>query len=60
MIPTYKEKIEKIIEIEVNFIQKYHDVFVVYLSDVTKKPISSKVLMSILTAGVKNGELRKD
>ena len=60
LIPTYKGKIEKIIEIEVNFIQKYRDLFVVYLSDVRKKPISSNIVVSILTTGIKNGELRKD
>jgi AcrR family transcriptional regulator len=60
LVQTYKEKIEKIVEMEVNFINRYRDLFIVYLSDAAKKPISSKVFRSILIAGVKSGELRKD
>nr|MCW1949210.1 hypothetical protein [Candidatus Shapirobacteria bacterium] len=39
---------------------KYRDLFVVYLSDAAKKPISSEVLVSILAAGIKSGELKTD
>ncbi len=57
---TNKEKIEKIVEIEVEFIKKYRDLFLVYLGDVAKKPLSSKVINSVLDSGIKMGEFRKD
>lgn len=54
------EKIKKIIEIESNFIKKYHDLFLVYLEDVVKKTISFEVIKDILTDGKKSGEFRKN
>jgi AcrR family transcriptional regulator len=59
-LKTNKEKIEKIIEIEVEFIKKYHDLFLVYLGDVVKKPLSLNVINSVLDNGIKMGEFRKN
>lgn len=59
-ISLNKGKIEKIVEIEVNFIKKYHDLFLVYLGDVVKKPLSMKVINSVLDKGIKSGEFRKN
>lgn len=53
-------KIEKIIEIEVNFIKKYHDLFLVYLGDVIKKSVSLETVRNILNKGKDNGEFRND
>jgi AcrR family transcriptional regulator len=58
-IATNRGKIEKIVEIEVNFIKKYRDLFLVYLDDVVKKPLSMAVINSVLEKGVKSGEFRK-
>jgi AcrR family transcriptional regulator len=54
------DKIEKIIEIEVDFIKKYHDLFLVYLNDVVKKSVSLETVRNILNEGKINGEFRKD
>lgn len=59
-IKTNKEKIEKIVKIEVNFIKKYRNLFLVYLGDVVRKPLSLKVINSVLNEGVKAGEFRKN
>lgn len=59
-IETNREKIEKIVKIEVAFIKKYHDLFLVYLGDVVKKPLSLKVINSVLDDGIKKGEFRKN
>lgn len=54
------DKIEKIIEIEVDFIKKYHDLFLVYLGDVIKKSISLETVRTILNNGKNDGEFRRD
>ncbi len=54
------DKIEKIIEIEVDFIKKYHDLFLVYLGDVIKKSVSLETVRNILNNGKSNGEFRRD
>lgn len=54
------DKIGKIVEIEVDFIRKYHDLFLVYLGDVVKKSVSLEVVRNILTDGMTKGEFRKD
>lgn len=59
-VKTNQRKIEKIIEIEVNFIKRYRDLFVVYLGDVVKKKISLEVINSVLRDGISKGEFRKD
>jgi len=59
-IKTNKEKIEKIVEIEVDFIKKYRNLFLVYLGDVVKKPLSLKIINSVLNNGIKAREFRKN
>jgi AcrR family transcriptional regulator len=59
-LESNKDKIEKIIDIEVNFIKKYHDLFLVYLGDVVKKTISFEVINKVIDNGKKTGEFRKD
>ena len=59
-LESNKDKIEKIIDIEVNFIKKYHDLFLVYLGDVVKKTISFEVINKVIDDGKKTGEFRKD
>jgi hypothetical protein len=54
------DKIGKIVEIEVDFIRKYHDLFLVYLNDVVKKSVSLETVRNILNEGKINGEFRKD
>lgn len=54
------DKIKKIIEIEIGFIKKYRDLFLVYLEDVVKKSISFEVIKKCLNEGKENGEFRKD
>jgi len=55
-----KDKIEKIIDIEVEFIKKYHNLFLVYLEDVIKKSISFEVINKVIDDGKKTDEFRKD
>lgn len=59
-LKTEREKIEKIIEIEVDFIHKYRDLFSVYLSDTIKKITSFKIIDGVLKVGIQKGEFRKD
>lgn len=59
-LKSEREKIEKIIEIEVNFIHKYRDLFSVYLGDTIKKVTSFKIIDEVLNNGIENGEFRKD
>jgi len=59
-LESNKDKIEKIIDIEVNFIKKYHDLFLVYLEDVVKKTISFEVINKVIDDGKKTSEFRKD
>jgi AcrR family transcriptional regulator len=59
-LKTEKEKIEKIIEIEVDFIQKYRDLFFVYLGDTIKNVISIGTIEDVLKKGVEKGEFKKD
>lgn len=54
------DKIEKIIEIEIGFIKKYHDLFLVYLGDVVKKSVSLVTVRHILSYGKSKNEFRKD
>lgn len=60
LIPTSRQKLEKIIEIEVNFVKKYRDLFLVYLGDVVKKKVRFKEIDRIIAQGIKNKELRDD
>ena len=57
---TSQEKLEKIIDIEVNFIKKYRDLFLIYLEDVVKKTISFEVINEVIEGGIKSGEFRKN
>jgi len=59
-LKSEKKKIEKIIEIEVDFIHKYRDLFSVYLNDTINKITSFKTIERVLKTGIKNGEFRKD
>lgn len=55
-----QEKIEKIVEIEIKIIEKYRDLFMVYLGDAIKKVDSIKIIDKVLTDGIKKGEFRKN
>lgn len=59
-LKSEREKIEKIIEIEVSFIHKYRDLFSVYLNDAIKKVTSFRILDRVLRDGIKKGEFRND
>lgn len=59
-LETEKEKIEKIIEIEIDFIHKYRDLFSVYLGATIKKVTSFKIIDKVLRTGIKKGEFRKN
>jgi len=59
-LKSEKKKIEKMIEIEVDYIHKYRDLFSVYLVDTIKKMVSFKTIEGVLNNGIKNGEFRKD
>lgn len=55
-----KEKVELIVEIEIDFIRKYRDLFSIYLGDIIKKMTTFQIIEDILEKGIKNGEFRKD
>ena len=59
-IKTNEEKIKTIIKIEVDFIKKYRNLFLVYLGYISRKPLSLKIINSVLSSGVKSGEFRKN
>lgn len=59
-IKTNKNKIERIIEIEIDFIHKYKDLFLVYLEDTIKRVDSIKIIDKVLSDGIDKGEFRKD
>lgn len=55
-----QSKIEKVIELEIDFIEKYRDLFSIYLDDTIKKVVSFEIIENILAAGIKKGEFRRD
>jgi len=55
-----RDRLLKIIEIEIEFIKKYRDLFLVYIGDVAKKEMSLNVLNKVLSDGIKSKEFRKD
>jgi AcrR family transcriptional regulator len=59
-LESEREKIEKIIEIEIDFIHKYRDLFSIYLGDTIKKVTTFEIINRVLKNGIKNGEFRKD
>ncbi len=59
-IKTNKLRIEKIVEIEIEFIKKYHDLFLVYLEDMVKKSISFEVINKVINDGIKKGEFKNN
>ena len=59
-LKSEREKIENIIEIEVDFIHKYRDLFSVYLGDTINKITSFNVIEGVLNKGIAKGEFRKN
>ncbi len=55
-----QEKIEKLVEIEVDFIHRYRDLFSIYLGEMIKKVVNFEVIEKILVEGIENEEFRKD
>jgi len=54
------DKIEKIIEIETDFVHKYRDLFFIYLGDTIKKVTTFGIIENVLETGVKKNEFRKN
>lgn len=59
-LKTEKSKIERMVELEVDFIHKYRDLFSVYLGEMIKKVTSFRIIENILEKGIEKGEFRKD
>lgn len=59
-LKTEKEKIELIIEIEVDFIRKYRDLFTIYLSTIFKKIVTFETIEQVLKNGISKGEFRNN
>lgn len=59
-LKSEKIKIEKVVEIEVDFIHKYRDLFSIYLGEMIKKVTNFRIIENILEKGVKKGEFRQN
>lgn len=59
-LKSEKDKVKMAVEIEVDFVHRYHDLFSVYLNNIIKKINSFKIFEDILRDGIEKGEFRND